>query len=65
MPKLSVHGHDVEGEMIPLRYLMHLDYPEAEVLFHYARDHGEAEFEHEYHNYTITHKSGKYAVEKR
>jgi hypothetical protein len=65
MPKLDVHGHSVEGEMEPLRYLIHLDNEEADVLFRYARDHGAAEFENKFINYTITHHNGKYTVEKR
>jgi hypothetical protein len=65
MPKLSVHGRSVEGDMEPLRYLLHLDFKEADVLFHYARDHGEAEFENKFKNYTLTHENGKYTVEER
>ncbi|MFA6198279.1 MAG: hypothetical protein WC734_03960 [Patescibacteria group bacterium] len=65
MPKLDVHGHSVEGEMEPLRYLIRLDNEEADVLFRHARDHGPAEFEIKYVNYALGHHNGKYTVEKR
>lgn len=64
MPKLNIHGRSVEGEIEPLRYLIRLDFEEADVIFHYARDHGEAEFENKFKNYVLKHHNGKYMVEE-
>lgn len=67
MSKLSIHGRKVEGDLEVLRYLLHLDSKEADVLFRYARQRGEARFEYKFKDYTLDwdESSGDYVVERR
>lgn len=67
MSKLSIHGRKVEGDLEVLRYLLRLDYQEADVLFRYARQRGEAKFEYDSKDYTLDwdESGGDYIVERR
>jgi len=63
---MRVNGKLVSGDNKGVVYLDHLDYNEAEVLFKHARMYGQAEFEHNYIDYTLKkEKDGTFTVEKR
>ncbi|MBU0706936.1 hypothetical protein KKG41_01030 [Patescibacteria group bacterium] len=63
---MRVNGKLVSGDSKGVIYLNHLDNKEADVLFKHAHLYGEANFEHNYIDYTLKkEKDGTYTVEKR
>lgn len=71
MAKVDLHGHPVvhdDDDHHGYDYLAHKIQPEeAKVLFTYAKEHGEAQFEtHDNKNYSLNHNSdGTYTIIKR